>query len=98
MAVRICSPRPAAGSAPNTNGRNPPASSRPARIEAASPGGYSRAGSPTATQPIGILVSGGTTEPMWTAPPSATLLARPIRAPKEDHGAGGDEHLVVHLA
>ena len=40
-----------------------------------------RAGSPTATQPIGILVSGGTTHPMWTAPPSATLLARPIRAP-----------------
>jgi hypothetical protein len=36
---------------------------------------------PTATQPIGILVSGGTTQPMWTAPPSATLLARPIRAP-----------------
>src|SRR5436190_1840002 len=81
MAVRICSPRPTAGSAPNTNGRNPPASSRPARIGAASPGGYSRAGSPTATQPIGILVSGGTTQPMWTAPPRATLLARPIRAP-----------------
>ena len=39
-----------------------------------------RAGSPTATQPIGILVSGGTTQPMWTAPPRATLLARPICA------------------
>ena len=64
MAVRICSPRSAAGSVPNTNGRNPPASSRPARIWSASPGGYSRAGPPTATQPIGILVSGGTTQPI----------------------------------
>ncbi len=24
---------------------------------------------------------GGTTQPIWTAPPRATLLARPIRAP-----------------
>ena len=32
-AVRICSPRSAAGSAPNTNGRNPPASSRLAWID-----------------------------------------------------------------
>jgi hypothetical protein len=39
------------------------------------------AGSPTATQPIGIWTSGGTTQPMWTVPPSATLLARPICAP-----------------
>ena len=47
----------------------------------ASPGGYKRAGSPTATQPMGIRVSGGTTHPIWTAPPRATLLARPICAP-----------------
>ena len=53
----------------------------PARMLSASPGGYRRAGSPTATQPIGIRVCGGTTQPIWTAPRRATLLARPIRAP-----------------
>src|SRR5260370_284469 len=34
-----------------------------------------------ASHPIGIRVSGGTMQPMWTAPPSATLLARPMCAP-----------------
>ena len=39
------------------------------------------AGSPRATQPIGTRASGGSTAPMWTVPPSATLLARPSWAP-----------------
>jgi hypothetical protein len=62
------------GSVPNTTGRKPPASSRPARICSASLGGYSRAGLPTATHPIGIRVSGGTKQPM-----SGRNAARPAR-------------------